>query len=311
MCEARLPRPGRAAHTAGMRTGVRCSIFVLPLVALACGDDSDSRPDGGPPEFDAGPACASREPSAESTSNNSAILTGPGIGTGADPLEALRRPIEAELTAPAALELGDAWASRAFSSNEATWIAIEVSNPTDTLFCRITTESYQWLGEADEPIPTREQIWLTGSIGLDDPLDAMTCLAPGETGYLLDISPQGVAAWDDLRTVELELSYAADLPDPPDLAVVPTAYTADELGRLRVELENVGSEIARFDTETPAFGELVLLDAGGAPLGWTTLGGAIDPADGELLPGARGSIDGAHFYGGCAASLRPFLDFTP
>ncbi len=292
---------------------------VPTLVGLlaACGgddDDSDGESGGGADaavsQFDAAPlGCPDSEPSASQAANNSAFLTGAALGTAEEGIDLLRKEIEVNLTTESSLRLGTAWAMRSTSSQPGVYLAIEISNPTAELVCRIAAQPYQWRDAGGGALETRERVYATGTVADPDPLYSTTCLGQNETGYLLDVTSDDL--FDQLASVDLELSSTAEGAALPEAALVPTAYSLGDAGRVEVAFENTGTAAGTLDPEAVFNGEFVLLDDQGAPLLWATFADDLTPTDGVVAAGAEGSLAGSLQYAGCASAMRVFLAFTP
>jgi hypothetical protein len=293
-----------------MRTRVRCSILVLPLAALACGDDDDStsRADAAPPVIDAAPpTCPDGEPSDEATGNNSGIVTGPGIGSNEEPVELLRKSIEANLTAATQLEVGRAWAVRFAAASRQVAVIIEIVNPTAELVCRVAAD-HEWLDDDGQVVRPTLRGWVIGSVGLAEPVFAATCIAPGATAYLVE-RDLGELLFERVAAVDLELSFTTEGTLTPEADIVPTRYTLEEDGRYRFTFMNVTGSSATIPGD--AFHHVLLLDDDGLPLHAELSDDDRTPEDGVMSPGALASVAFDLEYSGCASAAHLFIEFVP
>ncbi|MDP3502076.1 MAG: hypothetical protein Q8S33_17195 [Myxococcales bacterium] len=246
--------------------------------------------------------------------NNSAVLTGPSIGTGAAMLFELRKALSVTVAGPSAvLPVGRAFALRFNSRSESAWIVVEVRNTGTMARCFITAGGLELRDGAGAVVGSESTTFVQGSVGqlgrIDQPIFTDTCLAPGEAGLLMTSFSAATGELLFSRAEALVFRWenaSGNVPFMPAPKLTPTGYTVTSTGAINVAFTNDGTGAALMTSS-----KYVLLDGEGLPLFWGFLTSQTTPADGLIAAGGQGSVEGTHAYTGTAGSLRPFLDFNP
>jgi hypothetical protein len=254
----------------------------LVLLLVGCGEDK--------PQKNPGPT------------NNSAVLSGPAVGTNAAPAANLRRVVPVSATG-GGFEVGSGYVTRPDPTDPNVYLAVPVKNTTSGLRCAIRATSLAWQDAAGQSLTTASMGSMQGSVGQNSSGFANGCLQPNESGYLTDLAPTA-SVFDSVTRVVLSLSAEDQGWTTPEAAIVPTSYSASGT-TLVVSYTNSGTAPA-----TVNGGRYFLLDASG-PLGWGRLTNDIVPA-GSLAPGQTGSVADATFaFAGQASELHAFINYDP
>jgi hypothetical protein len=251
-----------------------------------------------------------------SGNNNSAVLTGPAIGSGTTTNSALQKALSVSVAGPSAvLPVGRAFALRADSTSESTRVVVEVRNTGKTARCFITATGLELRDGAGATVISRPTTFVQGSVGQvgpgNKPILTDTCLAPGEAGWLMTIflAPKGEQLFSRAQSVVFRWDNASgDAILTPVPKLTPTGYRV-ATGAIDVAFTNDGAGAALLSEH---FSKYLLLDAEGLPLFWGFLTTRTIPTDGLIARGSEGSVEGtlpATGYTGTSSSLRPFLDF--
>jgi len=243
------------------------------------------------------------------TLDNSADLVGPAIGTEAFDASTMRRVVPVNVTTPlAGLSVGPAYLTRLGSTDETAYLSLPVHNTGTGYPCDIKTASYAWRTNTAQIAPPRSPIYLDGSVGAVGTSYLRTCLAPGETGFLIDIeiAEGGVAVFSAVTSIELALSSSTQGKAPAG-QLLPTSYNFGKCGNmptLRVEATAMNAPV-RLAVDGLELGPVVFLDADGLPAGWTYV--EIDQLT-RLDPGQT-----VHFYSdlGWAPAVSRLQVFLP
>lgn len=243
-----------------------------------------------------------------------AVLSGAAVGTGAQDVSALRKPLQVQIINPdASLSVGNAFALRQNASTETVYLAVKVTNVGSIAQCFIRANGLDLRDEAGAAIQSEDFTYVQGSVGeLRASLVTDTCLAPGESGFLYGIYLASNGDTVFSRAQALTFSWASNqnaLPLPPGPKVVPTSYEVLEDQRIRVAFTNSGEDEALLATH---FSRYTLLDAAGDPLHWSFLMENTRPIDGLVPVGTSGSVEslgGSDRYEGTSKSVRVNIDF--
>jgi len=217
------------------------------------------------------------------TGDNSADLAGATFGT--DPFDAAqqRRTVPLTMTSPlAGLSVGNVYLT-GFSGGA--YLVVPVSNTGANIPCFVQTAAYSWTGANGQVLVgqaadaastanagTADSIYLYGSNAVvSTTFTSDTCLAPGETGYLVDVAidPTG-SVYSSVASVEIELQSSFN-GSTPTAKLLPTAYdigTCRGNRAARVLGTASGSEIS-VGGAGGDFGLAVFLDATGLPVRWS------------------------------------------
>jgi hypothetical protein len=262
-------------------------------------------------------ACGS--PSARqsfSGNNNSAVLTGPSIGTAATANATLQKALSVSVSGPsAALPVGKAFALRSTSTMESTHVVVEVRNAGTTARCFISAAGLELRDGTGATVSSQPISFVQGSVGqlgpADKPILTDTCLAPDEAGLLMTIfaAAPGEQLFSRAQSLVFRWENASgSVPLTPAPKLTPTWHTVTSTGAINVTFINDGTAAALM---VDHFSKYVLLDSEGLPLYWGFLTARTRPTDGLIAQGTEGSVEGnpAGGYTGSAPSLRPFFDF--
>jgi len=246
-------------------------------------------------------------PSSLTAGNNSATLTGGQVGSGHYIAAQLRAAIPASLqSAHASLELGQAYKARSTVDTTGVYWMVSVTNAGDEPLCNISAGGQTYLDAAGNAIPYAGSTVakLYGNVGNTSTGSDCTCLAPGESGWLL-----GYLAADFDTLAALRFSYLADggtAVTNPEARIIPQSYsysTADTYD-LQIPIENTGTWAGRLRSRVVA----VLLYSDGTPQFWTNVNWFTD--DGGIMEVGGGNIlFGNLQYDGAVAMMQVFVDF--
>ncbi|MCD4829723.1 MAG: hypothetical protein K8R90_09885 [Candidatus Cloacimonetes bacterium] len=274
------------------RFAVLLALAVL-LTLLACGnnDDNNTIP---PPPLQPG--------------NNSATLIGEQIGSGQSGVEPLRQPIEVTVLSPhPALSLGQGYKARANVDTSVVQWLVEVTNTGEEALAGISAGSIVYLDTAGEVMeytgPTSTNLF--GNVGITTLGSDTSCLAPGESGWLLG---QLTLDYDTLAT--LQLGYLADLgetPTAPQARMIPQSYNVLDTGwwNLEIMVKNTGSWVARLGSFSSV---CMLIDVDGTPLFWGELDYMTDDA-GTTEAGQSRVMYGHMPYTSAAGTMQVIVGF--
>jgi hypothetical protein len=209
------------------------------------------------------------------TRNNSADLSGPVVGNIPFDPSTMRRtlPVNVE-TAPEGLHVGAAYLTRTDSS-ETAYLTIPVTNSGSSEYCFIEANPLQYLsGDGTSLTDPTHLTFLEGSVGLLSFGGGYTdtCLAPGESGYLIDIQLSSDGPFfSDTASIQLALS-SSSTGTVPGAALVPQSYdigTCSGLRSLRVTSLDTGTSTATVDDTVVPSEPAIFLDEQALPSGWT------------------------------------------
>lgn len=152
---------------------------------------------------------------------------------------------------------------------------------------------------------------LNGSVALvgtnsDTPEYVDTCLASGETGYLLGLwRASDSSLFDSVTSVDLMMANSRGwTPHEPPVQLVPRSYSPTADGGLRVTLEHTGTGTASI---TPTFSKYVLLDQAGDAVWW---GYTVDNAQPAAVSKGTATLDEKLvLYEGRANRMHVFIDY--
>jgi hypothetical protein len=247
--------------------------------------------------------------------NNSAVLTGATVG-GSASNDLLRKELTVTVAGPSVtLPVGRAFAMRAKTTTESTYLLVEVSNAGKSASCFIRTTQLDLQDSAGATVQSVGSAYVQGSVGdmgtTGRPILTDTCLAPGENGWLLTIASasSGQQVFSRAESLVFRWANSSDTPPvmpPPKLS--PTAYSVTTTGAVAVDFSNTGTGDALMSGH---FSKYVLLDGEGLPRLWGFLTERTTPAGGLISVGGGGSVEGRPSeFGGSATALRAILDFN-
>ena len=184
------------------------------------------------------------------------------------------------------------------------YFAVPVRNlgPTMHCFVHVSAGSYQWnTSQGSAPVDLG-QPYLTGSVGdVGSGIYSQACLAPGETGLMVDLEQSTDGS--DLFTPTTSIMLALETPldgTTPAAALVPQSYT-DTAGALTVTFLNVGTGEGDIDNN---LGSYLVMDTGGLPTAWGLLN---ELPQGLLDVAQEGTGTGAPLN--CGQTVRAYIAF--
>jgi hypothetical protein len=219
-----------------MRSTILSSLLLAASIALpACTDDpaiySEAVESGPPVEL---PQLA----------NASVVATEMQLGTRVASDDRLRRRLAlAQDAAQDGLELGPAFLTRTSVQAPRATAFVFVSNTSADEHCFVRAQDLQYRNAEHEVITTHASAYLLGSIGEKGELATDTCLAPGESGYIVDAID---ARYDAVAELSLALDTGETSYVPPASALVPGPMLAASTG-LGLIATNAGGRPAALD----------------------------------------------------------------
>jgi hypothetical protein len=218
------------------------------------------------------------------TFSNSAVLTGDPVGLDLDLPSKLARIVPASVTGSDMA--GDkAYLGRFSATSDAYYLILPVTNQGTRLQCFVKVVTFDLLNADGSSGGTPIATYVSGSVGRSskNSVYTNTCIAPGETAYLLD-SADGTFA--TLASVQAVMSGSTDEFLPPQSSVVPLSYSAGERGEpYTVTIANQGPVSAVVYNATAVY-----FDDADLPVVWDDLWAVTNDAgvSYKLAPGATG-----------------------
>jgi hypothetical protein len=241
---ARAPRLALLAASLALASAAACSSGSVPAA------DRD-RP--------AAPAAAPAPPLAAGfVGDNGAILAGAPIeGTGG----ADRRELPV-IVGPgvADLAIGTALVTRSGPHSPRSRLIVEITNRGTATYCDVRLVELQYLGAGRRRLQPATEATVLGSIRQTETSAAERCLVPGERTYAVDLAPVDVG---QVTALALRVAATAAETAAPAARVHAVRYDVAD-NDVAITIENTGPGAARLTGV-----QIVYLDAGGLPLGWT------------------------------------------
>lgn len=232
--------------------------------------------------------------------NNSATLAGTALGSGAATVAQMVRSVPVTASG-AGFSATTLYIGRRSTTATMDYLAIPVTNTSGSLRCFVKATTYTI--NAGAITEDHSGSYISGSVGVSSSSSVYTasCLQPGETAYLLDLSDNDIFSTAAGATIALTFSTSSF--EQPAAKAIPQSYTF-AAGVNTITVKNVGTAAADL---SGGFHETVLLDADGKPMFWTFL----DAATGTILqPGATGTIvDNGMNWAGSAPMQAVYVDF--
>ena len=249
--------------------------------------------------------------------NNTAVLTGAPVGSGNSPNDVLRKPLSVNVTGPgSAWPVKRAFVLRATATTESVSVVVEVSNAGRSGRCLIRASDLELKDAAGTTLKVAATAFVQGSVGdlgnSRNPIVTDTCLAPGETGFLVELytASPGERLFSQAESLVFRWADASStLPLMPKARLTPTRYDVTPTGAVSVAFTNTGTGQALLSEH---FSRFFLLDAEGRPLFFGFLTSQTTPAGGVVAAGRDGNVEGAPRaggYEGTAMALRALIDF--
>lgn len=211
------------------------------------------------------------------TKNNSADLRGPALGAAAFTASTDRRavPVNVGMNVTG-LQVGQAYLTRTPTTSTSVYVTIPVTNTGTDYPCFIQAMPFQYFNSAGTALNSaNDGTYLSGGVGdLGGDIYTHSCLAPGETGYFLDIrSSTSTQYFSVTASVSMDIASPFSGQAPPG-RLTPKQYEIGTCaaGRsIRVTAVNDGTSPVAVATSGVGLGPGILLDADGVPAGWIYL----------------------------------------
>ena len=239
--------------------------------------------------------------------NNSAVLSGGSIGLNEFDNAVLQKRIPVTLiNAEPNFKLLKSSLTR---KNESITLSVdwitEIRNQTSNkAFCGIKFEGVQFKA-GDENLTAVSIISrLIGSIGIADSEDFASCLAPGQSGYIIQkVTAADLDLFENLTRVEVAgITVESVSVIDHNIKLIPSAYTVDS-GKIKAEITNTDSDTGYI---FPGDSYFILLDSEGFALYYGKFSGLMAV---KLETGQTGAIETTEIsYGGSATKMRIFVD---
>jgi hypothetical protein len=249
------------------------------------------------------------------TGNDSADLGGATVGTVALDASSLRRTVPVNVATPlAGITIGEAYLLRTTATDETAYLVVSVKNTGTGYPCFLEAKTYRWLDANNQILNTTNGPYVTGSVGsVSSTIDTDTCLAAGETGYLIEIelASNGAALYSAVTSIDIGLESTATGTVPAQ-KLVPSRYDVGTCaaGRTtRIQAPAAGAELGLGTAQSSGtLAPLVYLDDGGLPVGWSF---AHQPQASNLEPGSLASVYVGTEGEPAVVRFQVFLPFNP
>ncbi len=245
------------------------------------------------------------------TQDNSADLGTAVFGIDAFDATQRRRVVPVNVTSPLpGITLSQAYVTRLTTADETAYITIAATNSGMEYPCFVQATTSQWLDSNGQVLnPGGNGPYLSGSVGaLSDMLSTDSCLAPGETGYFIDLAIAGNAPiYSAIASIQIGLQSLATGTTPPG-KLLPSRYEVGTCAGNRT-MRVTGTASGGTVSVGPGanLAPAIFLDGAGLPVGWALL---IEELSVNV---AAGSV--AYFADGqdepAVARARVFLPFQP
>jgi hypothetical protein len=187
--------------------------------------------------------------------NGSELAATLQLGTATTSVNLLRKRLDVAPIAPrAGLEVGPAFLTRPSVDAERSTAFVFVRNTGEARRCYVHLESIVYQDGAGAIVDTKLAAWILGSIGQKGELATDTCLAPGESGYVVDVLD---APYDDVARLDFALDEGVDDYVAPASTVVAqtmdgspreVTMTTRNQGPVRATLALAGTMYIAFDS---------------------------------------------------------------
>lgn len=250
--------------------------------------------------------------------NASAVLSGPVIGSGSDNSTVTRQVTLEGLSDSAVLQVPTTTQlSKPSSGASSVYLAVPVKNTGKTPLAWVQmTNMHFYDAKGVELGAARQNGFVYGSV-CTVPVEVSlvntsTCLAPGETAYVL--LPEPVVLYNETSKITYQISAGDVTPGDPQGALVPQSYSVTNPGAetttITQTFKNTGNSPVDFsDGMADFFGFVALDPSNGRPVGWSLTSSAPTPSTGLLNPGSSGTISGTFTFAGTSSKLALFTSF--
>lgn len=243
--------------------------------------------------------------------NNSALMSGPAVGTNTINVADLRKAIAVNvLGAHPHLVFGQAYATRSSTTSDPAYVVLPLTNVGAEPLCFVNLSNLAYRTAAGTALVSNGLTYVQGSVRTmtASSIATDTCIAPGESGLVTDI--RTAVGYSAVASMEFSVQATAGGSTLPQASVVPQGYSVLPVSTyqsLAVTLKNTGSGPARLGSLNHRW---VLFDDAMIPLHWGFVSNVVAP-QGSLAAGATGSIaQNALFYAGAGRKVLVSLDFA-
>ncbi len=251
------------------------------------------------------------------TGNNSAVLSGAAIGKGTTSVDNLRKQIAVTVLGQGTLPLtvGTAYATRSSTSSylDYAYIILPVTNTGNQLLCYIELAGLTYRNASGVALADPGYTYVRGSVGKQSIFSSNyytnSCLAPGETGWVIDIE----SIYSNVAAMEFTFESSSSALSAPTARVIPQSYTVNPIAdgggqSLAVTVTNIGSGSAQIS----GFGNLlVLFDDAMRPL-FYDVASDVMPSNGLIPVSGTATLTTDYlgsYYEGSGQKLLVFVDF--
>jgi len=295
---------------------MRFILFVLcsAMLVVACGGGNSSNPGNTNNTGNTGPGGTTT--TLNVSGNTFAVLSGEQVGNQIEDNAVLSKSLT--FNQPSSdLQIERATISRDKSTNTLNYMAIEVTNISQQLLCGITfgDMAYEMTGMDGVPVTVYQTTGaVMGSIGEQaDGTRVSGCLAPGQTGFVLDGFPQvNTFTYDNVSSVVISNVTVVVADHIAPITVMPLSYAITGTSATGSVIVNVSvqNKSGASETVNALASRYLLLDANGAPLTWGYIinDPTTDPLTYNMTSGETVQMPGAIFFAGSAAKMLVMLD---
>jgi hypothetical protein len=272
------------------------SLLAASFAATACTDD---------------PMSVADEPESGSLvqlprlANGSELAAPAQIGTGVTSVNLLRKRLE--LAADGTndgLEIGPAFLTRTSLDAAESTAFVFVTNHGDALRCYVHLESLAYHDGNGAVVGTKIAAWVLGSIGQKGRFATDTCLAPGESGYVVDIVD---APYDAVTRLSFSVDEGEDDYSTPASLVVAQTIDGSPLG-ITMTARNPGPAPAMLNQHGTLY---IAFDSLNQPLDLGYFSPCAGSASRAMTPGASLELcSPGHAYAGLTHTLQPRVSFA-
>ena len=239
--------------------------------------------------------------------NQGVFYANPSVGNGVSPSFLLSKPISVEVAnARPYFVVGPSFATRTDSTTQWAYFVIPITNVSpEYAFPFVMASDLRYL-DSSGSVLSQGFAFVLGSVGDTGSSQTNTCLAPGETGMILDIEPD---LYDRVAKVTFSIEYTVVPVTNPRARAIPNKLTYEKSGtlssKLTVECKNHGTAGAVLQK---GYHRYVVFD-GQIPLGWAFMTDFVSPA--TVYPGATGTVRKDRWYhDGTADYVWVAIDFV-
>jgi hypothetical protein len=273
-------------------------ILIWLSVLVAC-----PAPGGNAPNVPAGPPLTG--------GNAYAALSGPTFGgTSANSSLEKAVPLNVLSSNPDIQIPSSAEALQQTSSGTALYMAIPVKNVGTRAYSFVELTNILYKNGGSVLNATPDVGFVKASVGeLTGNVFADSCLAPGETGYVMLIA---LNLYSSVTSISLSVSTFSQTPIDPGSALIPQSYAISGTsgsGTLTQIFQNTGLLSLDLNNAHSIYCTFVALDASNNPIMWGFTNSNLSPVSGLLSAGQSGSIAGTYSFDGSSSRVVAFTSF--